>query len=249
MTGEGIRDEFNGLWPSGTPFAGFLSNGNNVPNGPGWNPGVSANTYDRPNDNTRQKYLAAGLVEYLVVRSHAGDWQNYTRLFTSSLSNYFAFLRVGSWGSTTNILSQVTSDPTKTNQTTLELGAFNIPNQIRKSNFRYIPLLDTNGLGSILKLSGTNTLRLTKFGDSTVVSDDRLEVRNYLLLVPAQVTVQSSALVTGPYVNDGTATVNVGTRTITMPAAGSSRFYRLDAVVPVKITGISVAGSTVTLNW
>jgi len=249
MTGEGIRDEFNGLWPSGTPFAGFLSNGNNVPNGPGWNPGVPANTYDRPNDNTRQKYFAAGLVEYLVVRRHAGDWQNYTRLFTSSLSNYFAFLRVGSWGSTTNILSQVTSDPTKTNETTLELGTFNIPNQIRKSNFRYIPLLDTNGLGSILKLSGTNTLRLTKLGDPTVASDDRLEVCNYLLLVPAQVTVQSSALVAGPYVNDGTATVNLGTRTITMPTAGSSRFYRLDAVVPVKITRISVAGSTVTLSY
>jgi hypothetical protein len=249
MTGEGIRDEFNGLWPSGTPFAGFVSDGNSVPNGPGWNPNATGNTYDRPNDNTRQKYLAAGLAEYLVIRAHAGDWQNYTRVFTSSLSNYFAFLRVGSWGTTTNILSQVSSDPTKTNQTTSDLGTFNIPNQIRKSNFRYIPLLDTNGLGSILNLFGTNTLRLTKFGDSTAASDDRLEVRNYLLLVPAQVTVQSSVLVTGPYVNDGTATVNVGTRTITMPTAGATRFYRLEAVVPVKITRISVAGSTVTLKY
>ena len=64
-------------------------------------------------------------------------------MFTSSLSNYFALLRVGY--STTNILSQVTSDPTQTNQTTLHLGTFSIPNQIRKSNFSYIPLLDSNG--------------------------------------------------------------------------------------------------------
>jgi hypothetical protein len=249
MTGEGIRDEFNGLWPSGTPFAGYLSDGNSLPNVPGWDPSYAESTYDRPNDNTRQKYAAAGLVEYLVIRTHAGDWQNYTRVFTSSLSNYFAFLRVGSWGATTNILSLVTSDPTQTNQTTSVLGAFHIPNQIRKANFSYVPLLNPDGLGSILNLSGTNTLRLTKSGDPTVQSDDRLEALNYLLLLPAQVTVQSSPAVTGPYANDPTATVNVGTRTITIPTAGDSRFYRLDAVVPVKIGSMSVAGGTVTLTY
>jgi len=249
MTGEGIRDEFNGLWPSGTPFAGYLSTGNSLPNMPGWDPTVTESTYDRPNDNTRQKYAAAGLVEYLVIRTHAGDWQNYTRVFASSLSNYFAFLRVGSWGATTNLLSLVTSDPTQTNQTTSVLGTFHIPNQIRKANFSYVPLLDSNGLGSILNLSGTNTLRLTKSGDPSVQSDDRLEALNYLLLVPAQVTVQSSPAVTGPYANDTTATVNVGTRTITIPTAGDSRFYRLDAVVPVKIASVSAAGGMVTLTY
>ncbi|HEV2392184.1 MAG TPA: hypothetical protein VG146_07445 [Verrucomicrobiae bacterium] len=249
MTGEGIRDEFNSLWPDGTPFAGFLSDGNSTPSGPGWNTNVTSETYDRPNDNTRQKYLDAGLAEYLVIRTHAGDWQNYTRVFNSSSSNYFAFLRVGSWGATTNLLSLVTSDPAQANQTTLNLGAFNIPNQIRKSNFRYIPLLDTNGLGAILNLSGANTLRLTKLGDSSVQSDDRLEVRNYLLLVPAQITVQSSSLAAGPYANDATATVNVGARTITIPMAGAARFYRLGAIVPVRIARISAAGGMVTLKY
>jgi hypothetical protein len=76
-----------------------------------------------------------------------------------------------------------------------------------------------------------------------------LEALNYLLLVPAQVTVQSSPAVTGPYANDTTATVNVGTRTITIPTAGDSRFYRLDAVVPVKIASVSAAGGMVTLTY
>lgn len=247
MTGQGVRDEFNGLWAPGTPFSGYTSTGNNIPNGIGWDP--NSNPYDRPNDNSRQKYLAAGLVEYLVVRTHAGDWQNYTRVFTSSLSNYFAFLRTGSCGGTTNQLSLVISDPTQTNQATTALGAFNIPNQIRKSNFRYIPLLDNNGAGVILNLAGTNTLRLTKMGDPTVQSQDRLEALNYLLLVPAQVTLQSAAAVSGPYADAPTAVINAGTRTITLPAAGSSRFYRLRAIVPVKIAGISVAGGTVTIGY
>jgi hypothetical protein len=247
MTGEGVRDEFNGLWPPGSAFSGYTSTGNNIPNNTGWDPNV--NPYDRPNDNPRQKYLAGGLVEYLVVRTHAGDWQNYTRVFTSSVSNYFAFLRTGSWGSTTNQLSVVTSDPTQTNQTTTALGTFSIPNQIRKSNFRYIPLLDNNGAGVILNLAGTNTLRLTKLGDPTVQTQDRLEALNYVLLVPAQVTLQSSAAVSGPYVDEPTAVINAGTRTITIPASGSARFYRLRAIVPVKIAGISVADGTVTLTY
>lgn len=247
MTGAGVRDEFNGLWPPGSEFAGYVSTGNNIPNTLGWDPAV--NPYDRLNDNRRQKYGPSNLVEYLVVRAHAGDWQNYTRVFNSGVSNYFAFLRVGSFGSTTNLLSLVTSDPTQTNQTTTALGTFNIPDQIRKSNFRYIPLLDATGVGVIANLSGTNTLRITKLGDPTVQSDDRLEVRNYLLLVPAQVSVQSSSVVTGGFTDDHAATVNAGTRTITLPVAGPARFYRLRAILPVKIASISVAGGTVTIRY
>ena len=58
----------------------------------------------------------------------------------------------------------MTSDPTQTNQSVSGLGTFTVPDQIRKSNFSYIPLLDTNGVRPILSLSGTNTLRLTMGG-------------------------------------------------------------------------------------
>jgi hypothetical protein len=236
MTGEGIRQEIED-----DPHPDVQ---------PPWDPSLPTTAYNRPNDNTRQRnHINAGtnLTEYLVIRTHAGDWLNYTRAFTSNLSNYFAFLRVGSFGSTTITLGKVTSDPTQPSQTTSDLGTFSIPNQIRKSNFRYIPLLDTNGAGVILNLSGTNTLRLTMGG--TAGSDDRVEVLNYLLLVPAQVAVQSSSLVTGPYVEDATATVNLGTRTITIPMAGADRFYRVDAAEPLKITSIAAAGGTVTLKY
>jgi hypothetical protein len=231
MTGEGIRQE--------------IEDGPHPDSLPPWDPSTPISTYNRPNDNTRQKYAVSNLVEYLVIRTHANDWLNYTRAFAPT--NYFAFLRVGSFSSTTIGLGQVTSAPSQTNQTTSQLGTFTIPNLIRKSNFMYIPLLDTNGFGAITSLSGTNTLRLTMGG--TVTADDRVEVLNYLLFVPAQVTVQSSPVVTGPYADDTTGTVDVNNRTISLPLAGAARFYRLNAIVPLKFTGISASGSRVTLKF
>jgi hypothetical protein len=205
------------------------------------------NIYQRPNDNTRQKYAVSNLVEYLVIRTQQGDWLNYTRSFTSSTTNYFAFLRAGSFDSTTITLSKVTSDPTLPSQTTSDYGTFSIPNQIRKPNFNYLPLLDTNGVAPVLALSGNNTLRLTKGG--TVPLDTRVEVLNYLLLVPAQVTLQSASSVKGPYADEPTATVNVNARMVSIPAAGAARFYRLETPVPVKIASISVASGTVTVRY
>jgi hypothetical protein len=235
MTGEGLRQEIqDDAHPDTTPI---------VP----WNP--VSNPYTRPDDNTRQKYAAVGLVEYLVVNTHAGDWLNYTRAFTSGVSNYFALLRVGSFSSTTITLSMVTSDPTQTNQTVSDLGTFSVPDQIRKANFSYVPLLDTNGLCVIVNLSGTNTLRLTMGGPLGNGSYNDVVALNYLLLVPAQVTVQSSPVVNGPFADDPTATVNPGTRTITIPTAGLARFYRLQAIAPVNIATISLAGGTVTLTY
>jgi hypothetical protein len=232
MTGQGIRQETEDAltYPDAIPP---------------WDPTVPISTYNRPNDNTRQKYSVSNLVEYLVIRTHAGDWLNYSRAFAAT--NYFCFLRAGSFSSTLLNLSRVTSDPTQTNQVTLQLGSFNIPNLIRKSNFAYTPLSDTNGLGAILSLSGTNTLRLTLGGAPG--ADDRVEVLNYLLLLPAQVTVQSSAAVAGPFVKDTAAMVNTSTRTITIPTAGSSRFYRLNAIIPLRISGISASGGIVNLHF
>ena len=233
-TGEGIREEIQDdlhmdvSLSSANVWDGFF------------------NIYQRPNDNTRQKY-GTNLVEYLVVRTQPSNWLNYTRSFASSTTNYFAFLRAGSFDPIAITLSKVTSDPTLPSQTTSDYGVFSIPNQIRKSNFNYIPLLDTNGVAPVLSLSGVNTLRLTVGG--TAGSDDRVEVINYLLLVPAAVTLRSSAIVNGTYAAEPTAVVDVNARTVTIPAAGAARFYRLEAAVPVKITGLSVTGGTVTIKY
>lgn len=234
-TGEGIREEIRDslhmdvALSSSNPWDGFF------------------NIYQRPNDISRQQYAAVNVAEYLLIRTSAADWFNYTRSFSSGTTNYFAFLRVGAFYPANLTLSKVTSDPTLSGQTTSDYGTFSVPNSVRKSNFSYIPLLDANGAAPVLGLSGVNTLRVTKNG--TVSKDNRTEVLNYLLLVPAEVTLKSSSVVSGPYVDEPTATLNVNARSISIPAAGTPKFYRLQAAVPVKITSISVTGGTVTIKY
>jgi hypothetical protein len=234
-TGEGLRQEIEDelhmdvALSSSNPWDGFF------------------NIYQRANDNTRQQYAASNIVEYLVIRTSAGDWFNYTRSFASSTTNYFAFLRAGAFYPANLTLSKVTSDPSLPSQTTSDYGSFSVPNGVRYANFSYIPLLDTNGAAPVLGLTGVNTLRLTKNG--TVTKDNRTEVLNYLLLVPAQVSLQSASVVMGPYADEPTATVNVNARSVSIAATGATRFYRLQAAVPVKISGISAVGGTVTLDY
>jgi len=157
---------------------------------------------NRANDNTRQKYSALGLREYQVVRTEVGEWLNYTRIFLDT--NYYVYLRVGSFGASTVNLDRVTSDPTVTNQTTSPLGTFSVPNQIMHGHYRYQPLM-SNGAPAVVNLAGTNTIRLTMGG--TVGEDSRKLCMNYLLFVPVP-----PAPPVGPTVfdnfNDGNDTAN-----------------------------------------
>ncbi len=200
----------------------------------------------RYSDNVRSKYAASNLLEFVVHRTEPGEWLNYTRSFISN--KYFAYLRVASLGSTTVNFEKVTSNPTTTNQTTVLLSTFSIPNNMTRYNYTYIPAKDGLGARSVLDLSGTNTLRLTMSG--TPVKDNRLMAINYILLVPVgAVQLLSSSTVTGPYTVDGTATVNTSTQTITIPTSGAARFYRLAANDALTIKSISVSGGTVTIKY
>jgi hypothetical protein len=150
----------------------------------------------RPNDNTRHKYDLLGMKEYGVARTEAGEWLNYTRSFVTT--NYYVFLRCGSYGAQPVRLDLVGGDPTTTNQTTTPLGTFQVQSHLMQINYRYEPLL-ASGVPVVVRLSGTNTLRVTMGG--TASKDNRLLYLNYLLFVPTS---------TGPTVfdnfNDGNDT-------------------------------------------
>jgi hypothetical protein len=168
---------------------------------------------------------------------------NYTRDFAPGF--YVAYLRYSAWGVTSNELHLVTSDPTQTNQTTVKLGTFKVPNNIRYLNYLYTPLVDDNGVQPLLSLTGTNTLRDVIAG--TPRKDDRVIMLNYLMLVNTPVSVYSSGTINGTYTLEGSATTDYANRTITVPASGDARYYRLNADVPLTIKGISVSGGNVKL--
>jgi hypothetical protein len=204
------------------------------------------NEYDPGSDTVRSRHAASKLLEYVVCRTEPGEWLNYTRKF--STGSYAVYLRYSSFGATTNELYQVTSDPTKADQTTVKLGTFVIPNNIRHLNYFYTPLVDDSGAPALVTLDGTNTLRLQMAG--TAGQDNRKTMLNYMLFVPqAAVKVVSSATVDGPYAPETNATVDGAGRTATMPVSGSVRFYRVTSSSAVTIKRISVAGNTVTMTW
>jgi hypothetical protein len=194
-------------------------------------------------DNVRSQHAASNLLEAVVFYTEAGEWLDYTRSFAPAF--YTAYLRYASFGATSNELHLVTSDPTQPAQTTLKLGDFSIPNNMRRNNYLYVPLLDDTGAQPLLNLANTNTLRLLTAG--TPGEDNRKTMLNYIMFVQAPVTVFSSGAVNGAYTLEGSAIVNVATRQVTIPVSGASRFYRINSNVPVSIKGVSVSGGTVTL--
>jgi hypothetical protein len=200
--------------------------------------------YDPGTDNVRSQHAVSNLLEYVVCRTEPGEWLDYTRSFNPAF--YTGYLRYSSFGATSNELHLVTSNPTQADQTTTKLGTFRIANSIRFPNYLYTPLVDDSGAPVLLSLAGTNTLRLLIAG--TPGQDNRKTMLNYLMLVQVPVRVLSSGSVSGPYLEEAGATVNVANRTITLPVSGSARFYRVAASVPISPKAIVVSSGTVTLK-
>ena len=71
-------------------------------------------------------------------------------------------------------------------------------------------------------------------------------------IVPGVVMLESATAAAGPYVVDTGAGLEVYPKRITVPASGSTRFYRikwLDADHIPTITGITLEGSNVVLTY
>jgi hypothetical protein len=69
-----------------------------------------------------------------------------------------------------------------------------------------------------------------------------------MAFVPA-LLVESSPQVNGTYLIASDASVEPGTRRVTVPAAGSTRYYRLRWDHQVTITGVRLAGGNVELTY
>lgn len=63
------------------------------------------------------------------------------------------------------------------------------------------------------------------------------------------VTLVSAAAVTGPYTDAAGQSVNLATRTISVPVSGSMRYYRVRSVTARAITSISISGGTVVITY
>ena len=108
-------------------------------------------------------------------------------------------------------------------------------------------LRDGSGKLAVANLSGTNTLRLTVAGTDDGPTRYVMSLQ-YLAFVPA-LLVESAAKVSGPYSIEPNASVEPGTRQITLPRSGGTRFYRLRWDHAVRIARIALAGGNVLLTY
>jgi hypothetical protein len=208
------------------------------------NPGdPSGYPFMRIYEAQRQKYasLNPAFHEYLVRHTENGEWLNYTRIFTNT-SYYNVYLRHACGSPQYVSLDQIAAGPVTNN-----LGTFTMPSYTTVLNYRYVPLRDGSGKLAVVNLSGTNTLRLSVPQPYSNAKRYNLTL-NYLAFVPA-LLVESSSQVNASYSIEPNASVEPGTRRVTVPASGATRFYRLKWDHRVSITSIRLAGGSVGLTY
>ncbi len=195
-------------------------------------------------DTQRTKYssLNATLQEYIVERTEGGEWENYTRIFNGS-KTYNAYLRAAGGLAQPVRLDQIAAGPV-----TNLLGRFNVPSTFFVHNYRYAPLVTTNGDLALVNLSGTNTVRLTMDSPQNDATKDGLSL-NYVVLVPAVPQLYSSATVNGTYTPELSVLVDTGNKKFTVPRNGATRFYRIGWTSPLTISGVALSGPNVVLSY
>jgi len=109
-----------------------------------------------------------------------GKWYNYTRTFPAGNYSVWAGLSHDPGDGLRGSLSQVTSDPTQPNQTTVALGSFNAPTSGAWGTDNVVQMKDGSGNVAVVSLSGLQTVRFN--GDSGDY--------DYLVFVPAQLPLQ-----------------------------------------------------------
>lgn len=65
----------------------------------------------------------------------------------------------------------------------------------------------------------------------------------------ANFILQSAAVVNGPYTNAAGQSVNLATKTITVPLSGTTQFYRISAYTAFNITSFSISGGNVVITY
>jgi hypothetical protein len=198
---------------------------------------------DKTFDYRRQSFLDVGAFDYSLTYFGNTDWVNFTRVFP--VGNYYVYCRVSGDGRFSMYLDQVTGGSGTAAQVTRRLGVWSTVGRDYQT-YTWVPLTDDGWVAPVVvKLNGTTTLRITTTGNCNP---------NYFMLVPASainITAKLNGnslgisfptqagvsyrvfyrddLTSGSWflltniLGDGT------TKTVSDPANGVRRFYKVDA--------------------
>jgi len=207
--------------------------------------GIPENFLNLPvqRDWVRSNFVYWGGIDYILTYFAGTDWANYTRQYPAG--SYFAYIRSSGDGPFSMYLDQVVTGAGTVNQLTRRLGRFGAVGK-DYITYAWVPLTD-DGLSSpaVVKLNGLTTLRLATDGNCNP---------NFFMLVPAggiTLTATQSAgqvtlafptqagvsyrvfyrtnLTSGNWALLTTVLGNGATKSVSDPAGGVSRFYKVSA--------------------
>lgn len=194
-------------------------------------------------DYLRQKFVDYGVSDYNLGWFGNGDWANYTRAYPAG--NYFVYGRLAGSGGYSMYLDKVVSGAGTTSQVTQRLGRWGATGRGWQT-YDWVPLTD-EGLAApvIVNLGGQATLRILTTGNCNpnyfmLVPTTGITVSiaragaDVVLSFPTQNGVNYRVFAKGNLATDNWALVanvagNGGVQTLTQPATGSPRFYRVVA--------------------
>jgi hypothetical protein len=176
-----------------------------------------------------------GLQDYDIGFTTSGDWGNYTRTFPVGTNNIFVRVSRGAGGVQTDAgkISLVTSDPTVSGQTTLDLGRHNTPPTGDWQKYAWVPVINSGGYPARFVGDGTpKTLRYTFDGAGENV--------NFFLLMPADLSVNPPPYVSG-FSPDGSSLFQPSNM-VTFVANSSVGLAQTNVVL--NLNGVNVSGLT-----
>jgi hypothetical protein len=143
-------------------------------------------------DTPRPIYAEQNLPDYSLVSIQAGEWEDYTRLFSNVAGVVYARMSPVSGGGTMSLEELAAPTTANSYQPRAALGAFVCPaNAASPASYANVPLADFFGNPVILQLHGTNTLRATCLSSGYDV--------NYLLFLPVTNTALLRPCITAGY--------------------------------------------------
>jgi len=120
-------------------------------------------------------------------------------------------------------------------------------------------------VGSSATIGGSSVFKGTIMADQSITMDTgatlegRALARNgavaldgNTVTIPtatSSTVLQSAAIVTGPYTDVSGQSLNLATKTITVPLSGSMRFYRIRAGAAVTLTSTRISGGNVVITY
>lgn len=129
-------------------------------------------------DPKRIQYIAAAQDDYDIGWTGTGQWANYTRTYPSGVYNVYA--RAASPGGQADAFSllRVTSGLGTSNQTTVAMGHFDVPNTGSWQSYVFMPMRDNSGnLVTVTNSGSVSTFRMNE--------DHGGFNLNFFMLVPA----------------------------------------------------------------